>query len=270
MAIREIQYAWLTGALDARDDFFGDGSGFPLPFLLRHGIAGSTRRNRHVTSEEEARFVQTGGRHFYLAAVESRGRPLDLEEAYFLPSLVRGGVVVGPRLFDGLKSICDLDVGYSLPIDRSFVSAHAWHYELPSIRTDNSLYLRLFVALQEQDLAAVGGDDDLMRKLCDRYPALSALPQMHLILPPSLVKNGITKAWEHDEIVITSGAHVRVRTRHGDLPITRELLRLQPVLKYEGLLIPPSAATLFNTGSDCGWPALTCIKNITFRFKESE
>lgn len=116
----------------------------------------------------------------------------------------------------------------------------------------------------EEDL---GGEDEMLRKLCERHPASVNLPPMHLILAPSLLRHtGVQKAWDGDRIVITIGPKTMVGTRHGDVPVNPELFRTQPVIQYEGFLIPCAAAPLFHIKSDPGWPALTCMKQVSIRF----
>jgi len=266
----KVEYTWLTGPTRARDDFLGTGSGLPLPFLVRHGFCKLKKGINDgvpppITFSDEGERAKQGGYRFYLASVEAEGIPLDLARSFFLPSMLRDGIVVGCDLFRKLQDHCNFDGGYLVPLEPGDVFAHAWNYTLPD-RGDDRLIRQLN---RDLDLhSELPGDDDILRLLCERYPSPEKLPQMYLILAPWLHRRQeVQKKWHQDRIVLTLGHDVRVRTRSGDVPVSSDYLRSGPIVNFEGFLVPPAAAPLFETDEHKrSWPILTCKKDVIIEF----
>lgn len=260
----KVEYSWLTGAMQARDDFLGSGYGMPLPFLLRHGISTSKngRWNPVFTLAEEAECVKRGDFHFYLASVDSDDIPLDMTMALFMPDtlLLSGVLIVGVKLMQKLREQCSLESGSVILLDSKWVSAHAWKYRLPPSPKSDELFMQLYKSLDVDELP---GEIDIMRWLAERYPAPTELPDMYLILCPWLKLTRIQKAWKQDIIVISMADGGSVVTRNGNIKLSPEYLASQPIIKCEGFLIPPAVAALFETDEDKrSWPVLTCKKKV--------
>lgn len=216
-----------------------------------------------------ADYFSNGGCHFYIAAVGPNGNPLNLSTAYYLPTLLPHLMIVGPKLLARMQSICDLSLGYTIPLAREFVSAHAWHYDVSGEESGfvESLYRTLGVRTPPSD-------DEILRRLSMQYPAPFDLPQMHLILAPSLLRHSwVWRFRRRDKIVLSLGknapgrvgsrptglaAHrsrmgiekdALLRTRLGDIAAAPEILEKNPVIGYEGFLIPRSLSEEFGTSS---------------------
>lgn len=260
-----VEYVWLTGAMLAQDEFLGIRKGMPLPFLVRHGICGSRGRSLGVTITDEAECIQQGGRDFYLASVEAKNVNVNWGNVFFLPRILSDGIIVGGELLDRLRRHCNLESGYVIPLNPRWVSAHAWNYSLPENPDDDTLYTQLYEAL---DFDALPGDDEIVGQLCERYPPRRPLPQLHLILAPWLAPRAeVRKHWQRDCVVLSVGKDVTVRIPGDNIPLSREYLQSQPILRYEGFLIPPSAASLFETDEyKRSWPILTCRKQVILEF----
>lgn len=260
-----VEYVWLTGAIRAQDEFLGMRKGMPLPFLVRYGVCASRGRHWGFTITEEAECIQQGGWDFYLASVEAEGVDLNWANAFFLPDMLSDGIIVGDELLDRLRRHCNLESGYVIPLNPRWVSAHAWNYSLPENPDDDTLYTQLYEAL---DFDALPGDDEIVEQLCERYPPRRPLPPLHLILAPWLEPRAkVRKHWQRDILTLSAERDLEVRTRDGNIPFTLEYLQSQPILNFEGFLIPPSAAFLFETDErKRSWPILTCRKQVILEF----
>ncbi len=268
--MKTMEYAWLTSALRVKDGFLGSGNGLPLPFLFRHGVGVCTRPESGFTLADVAEHIRTGGRQFILSAKGPGGVTLDMASSYYLPDMPRNALILGSRLFEAVSERCNLELGEVVPLDARSLAAHGWTYPMPAHPEDDRASLEVYETLGIASLEEAledEGDHGIMRRLCERYPAPEPLPPMTVILAPWLaLGTTLPKSWKRDRIVLSLGKDTVVRTRHGDESASPEFFRTQPIVKFEGFLIPLAAAPCFETGSDCSWPTLTCIKQVVLEW----
>lgn len=243
---------------------------------------------RGTSPDKWADYICKGGCHFYIAAVGPNGQSLDLTNEFFLPYGLPQSMIVGSELFDMIQSNCNLDDGCAMALDRHCVSAHVWPYELPTPDQDADLYGKI---INEMNIKESPDFDELMRRLCSCRPAPFELPQMYIILAPILLRH--TWVWRHrrqDRIILSLGknapgraetrpaglsAHraatgiasdALIRTRRGDVPATPEFLQRNPIVAYDGFLVPPVIAGEFATSRTCSDQTVDCMLDVTFEW----
>ncbi|MCL4199686.1 MAG: hypothetical protein KJZ69_19485 [Phycisphaerales bacterium] len=260
----EVEYAWLTSAARSRN-FFGPGDGLHTAFLLRHGVCTWRGVFEGVTLDEWGKHVRDGNCCFYLAAVEAGGKHLELGNTFFMvDATLFDAIVLGDGLFHRLRQQCSFSGGHVASLDSGHVFAHVWPYALPPVDEDHVLYRQVHDVL---GLDEPPGSDELMRRLCSCWPAPFELPPMHLILAPALLKHtGVRMERRGGRIVLSMSRDSRVRTAQGEVAATPEYFRSDPIVKYDGFLVPHPAAALFATGRECAWPAIDCITDVVLEW----
>lgn len=248
----------------ARNDFLGSGEGLPLPFLVRHGICSYGGRDPGFTLKDVAKSITAGNRRIYLAGVEANGVQLELSTTFFLPTLLEDGMIVGSQLCDDLLKHVSIERGIIIHLPDELASVHAWKYRPPDHAKDMSLYHQLFSSL---DIDELPGDVEIIRKLCDRFPGKAPPTNLSLILAPYLAPGAVSKKWDRDEIVLSVGKKSIVSGHDDKIPLSRTFLSSNPILSFEGFLIPRSVAKYFQNSDQSGnSPMLTCVKNVILEY----
>lgn len=265
-----MKYAWLSGPTRGPREVFGLGYGLPLPFLLRHGVWQNTSSEpfQGITLDEYAAHIRKGGMQFYVAAVEAGGTALDLASTFFMVEACRYLIVVGSELLRRLEAHCCLSDGHVIPIAPARIQAHAWPYEITSDRKCEHLYTELRKELGVMDF---GYYQEVMRRLCERWPVRMELPQMYAILPSALLcHTGSRASSMNGRITVSLGPSASVRTRLGDVPASTEFFANNPLLSFQGFLVPSAAAPLFRLPEACEWPAVACVSEVALEWIDSD